>query len=460
MDGPKLFFFPAPATMDIGKKRDADLTAPTPQNTPQTNAPIQRERLTRPTVSTIGEEDEGASGMAAAALPNAALTGMIQDRLSSLVGQSSGYIEALPEEVRRRVEGLKGLNVQHQKLEAQFQREILALEKRFAKLYAPIYDRRKQIVLGEVEPTAHEVEEGEATDKLDDDDDEDDDEEGDGDDGVDQSRKSLANMSIRTDAPKGIAEFWLTALKNHVALSELITERDEGALRHLIDVRLRYLDSASEDGAGSSSSAAGVPAPGQVQQGFQLDFSFDADKNEYFKNPVLTKTYFYQDQVGFTGDLVYDHAEGTSIDWTSPENNLTHRLETKKQRNKNTNETRTVKRLVPTDSFFNFFSPPKPPRDDDEDEADEDELDSLEERLELDYQIGEDLKDRIIPHAIDFFTGKALQYENPDEWDDDDAFDDYDDDDDEDGDDDDVRAQAVGGNASAERQNPQECKQQ
>ena len=119
-----------------------------------------------------------------------------------------------------------------------------------------------------------------------------------------------------------------------------------------------------------------------------------------------------------------------------------------------------MKRLVPTDSFFNFFSPPKPPRDDDEDEADEDELDSLEERLELDYQIGEDLKDRIIPHAIDFFTGKALQYENPDEWDDDDAFDDYDDDDDEDGDDDDVRAQAVGGNASAERQNPQECKQQ
>ena len=32
---------------------------------------------------------------------------------------------------------------------------------------------------------------------------------------------------------------------------------------------------------------------------------------------------------------------------------------------------------------------------------------SLEERLELDYQIGEDLKDRIVPHAVDYFTGKG-----------------------------------------------------
>lgn len=438
--------------MDIGRKRDADLMAPTPQNTPQTNTTIQRERLARPTVGTIGEEEENVDkaggaprasdaaateAAAAAALPNAALTGLIQQRLSTLVGQSSGYVESLPKEVRRRVEGLKGVNVEHQKLEAQFQYEVLALEKKFAKLYAPLYDRRKQIVLGDVEPTAQEVERGEAVDK-DDEDDEDDEDEDEEDEDEAPAPKSLANISISTDAPKGIPEFWLTALKNHVALSELINERDEGALRHLTDVRLHYLDSGS-DGASD-----------KAQQGFRLDFSFDTAHNEFFSNAVLTKTYFYQDQVGFSGDLVYDHAEGTSIDWKSPETNLTHRLETKKQRNKNTNETRTVKRLVPTDSFFNFFAPPKPPRDDDDD-ADDDELDSLEERLELDYQIGEDLKDRIIPHAIDFFTGKALQYENPEEWaDEDELLDDVDDEDDDDDDND----------APAQRPEPQECKQQ
>jgi len=47
----------------------------------------------------------------------------------------------------------------------------------------------------------------------------------------------------------------------------------------------------------------------------------------------------------------------------------------------------------------------------------------LDERLELDYQIGEDLKDRIIPHSILYFTGEATAYEMDDE-DFDDEFDD------------------------------------
>ena len=31
--------------------------------------------------------------------------------------------------------------------------------------------------------------------------------------------------------------------------------------------------------------------------------------------------------------------------------------------------------------------------------------------MEADYEIGEEFKNKIIPHAIDWFTGKALQYE-------------------------------------------------
>ena len=41
---------------------------------------------------------------------------------------------------------------------------------------------------------------------------------------------------------------------------------------------------------------------------------------------------------------------------------------------------------MPTESFFNFFSPPQPPVDDDESVASD-----IEERLELDYQLGEDI---------------------------------------------------------------------
>jgi hypothetical protein len=62
-----------------------------------------------------------------------------------------------------------------------------------------------------------------------------------------------------------------------------------------------------------------------------------------------------------------------------------------------TNKTRIVKKVVPTDSFFNFFSPPSPPSMEalEAGDIDEDELEALDERLELDYQVGEDIKERV-----------------------------------------------------------------
>jgi len=65
--------------------------------------------------------------------------------------------------------------------------------------------------------------------------------------------------------------------------------------------------------------------------------------------------------------------------------------------------------------------------------VDEDELEELDARLETDYQIGEDFKEKIIPRAVDYFTGKALKYEEDYEEEDDDLDDEdeLDDDDDE-----------------------------
>lgn len=88
-----------------------------------------------------------------------------------------------------------------------------------------------------------------------------------------------------------------------------------------------------------------------------------------------------------------------------------------------TKQTRIVKKTVPTESFFNFFSPPKAPSDEDDDAASD-----IEERLELDYQLGEDIKEKLIPRAIDWFTGEALAYEEIDE----DDLGEFDDEDDED----------------------------
>lgn len=57
-----------------------------------------------------------------------------------------------------------------------------------------------------------------------------------------------------------------------------------------------------------------------------------------------------------------------------------------------TGQTRIIKKVVPSESFFTFFSPPS--LDDDEEDED-DEGEDVEARLELDYQIGEDLKERV-----------------------------------------------------------------
>ena len=93
-----------------------------------------------------------------------------------------------------------------------------------------------------------------------------------------------------------------------------------------------------------------------------------------------------------------------------------------------TKQTRVVKKTVPTESFFNFFNPPKAPKEEDSIASEDD----ISDRLELDYTIGEDIKEKLIPHAVSWFTGEALQFE---ELDDEDELDEEEDEDDEDDDD-------------------------
>jgi nucleosome assembly protein 1-like 1 len=345
---------------------------------------------------------------------NPQLVSMIQGRLGSLIGRSSGYIESLPTPVRRRVDGLRGIQQQHSKLEAEFQEEVLQLEKKYFAKFTPLYEKRAAIVNGKAEPTEEEIKAGEENN-------EDEEPQAEG----EASASSPDKQAATSENVTGIPEFWLSAMKNQITLAEMITDRDEAALKHLVDVRMEYLD----------------------KPGFRLIFEFAP--NEFFSNKTITKTYYYQNESGYGGDFIYDHAEGDKIEWL-PGKDLTVRVEAKKQRNKSkisipmtikhiltsrtdTKQTRIVKKSVPTESFFNFFSPPKPPADEGEDEEDDDAASDIEERLELDYQLGEDIKEKLIPRAVDWFTGEALAYEELDE--DDLDGEDFDDDDDEDDDD-------------------------
>ena len=217
---------------------------------------------------------------------------MMQNKLSSLVGKSSGYVESLPAPVRRRVTGLKGIQKDHAKLEAEFQEEVLQLEKKYFAKFTPLYQKRAKIVNGASEPTEEEVDAG-----KDDEEDE------------NAEKDESPEETTSTEPAKGIPEFWLSAMKNQISLAELITDRDEEALKSLTDIRMEYLD----------------------RPGFKLIFEFAP--NDLFTNKTISKTYFYREENGYGGDFIYDHAEGDKIEWKAGKD-LTVRVESKKQRNK------------------------------------------------------------------------------------------------------------------------------
>lgn len=176
---------------------------------------------------------------------------------------------------------------------------ILTIGPQYLELTKPLYERRNAIVSGKAAATAEEIEAG-----------------------TDYSIKDDPKYEpLPKDTPPSataIPQFWLTALRNHIGLSELITDRDENALEHLIDIRYEYLDDSAD------SEHEGKP-------GFKLIFTFSP--NEFFDNEVLTKTYIYQQEVGYTGDFIYDRAIGTEIKWKE-DKDLTKEFEIKKQRNK------------------------------------------------------------------------------------------------------------------------------
>lgn len=275
---------------------------------------------------------------------------MLQGKLGNLVG------EPLPAAVQRRINGLKFLQSKHTELEGKFQEEVLALEKKYLELYRPYYNKRAEVVAGKYEPTEEEVAIGAKVDE-------------DSEDEQEPAAEKIEEDKEDEENVTGIPEFWLTALKTHPQIGETISEEDCDALKHLVDIRMTYLE----------------------KPGFRIEFEFS--ENDYFTDKVLTKTYHYQDNVS-GGDYVYDFAEGCKINWKEGKD-LTVTVETKKQRHKGTNKTRVVKRTVPAETFFNFFNPPTIPEEDAE--LDEEEAEGLDAKLEADYEMGKDFNCAEVP---------------------------------------------------------------
>jgi len=312
----------------------------------------------------------------------------------SLVGQSSSYFESLPKQVQERIKALKFLHSQRLKLEKDFNKELQELEKKYDSLYQPLIDRRHDIVGGVVEPKPEElVEEKKEEDVKK------------AEDKKEEGEQKVEPTKVEQDV-KGVPEFWLLALKHHEDFSAMITEADEAALKHLTDIRV---GSATEHSPDS----------------FTLEFYFS--ENEFFDNAVIKKTYVLKENSA-DGEMMYDHVDSTDINW-KPNKNLTVKKVTKQQKKKGGRgrggkqakggPTQTITVEEPTESFFYFFKPESAyavygggMEMEDEDEMDDG---GLGDYLELDYELGLELKEKIIPHAVMFYTGENAAFDDEDE---------------------------------------------
>ncbi|XP_033062388.1 nucleosome assembly protein 1-like 4 isoform X5 [Trachypithecus francoisi] len=194
-------------------------------------------------------------------MQNPRVLAALQERLDNVPHTPSSYIETLPKAVKRRINALKQLQVRCAHIEAKFYEEVHDLERKYAALYQPLFDKRREFITGDVEPTDAESEwhsENEEEEKL----------------AGDMKNKVVITEKEAATAeepnPKGIPEFWFTIFRNVDMLSELVQEYDEPILKHLQDIKVKFSD------------------PGQPMS-FVLEFHFEP--NDYFTNSVLTKTY-------------------------------------------------------------------------------------------------------------------------------------------------------------------------
>jgi len=333
-------------------------------------------------------------------------------------------VESLPLEVKNRVKALKKIQVAVTKIETEFYAEMHALECKYLPKYQPYFEKRLEIISGKYEPTEDECDfvggsdsEGEVADQV--------------------AGIKLEGEKKESSGEKvpGIPDFWLTIFRNVEMLAEITEPADEPILKHLKDIKVRM---------------------NTEPMGFTLEFHFEP--NEYFTNEVLIKTYEMKCELEEDNPFSFEGPEivkctGCQIDWKKGKN-VTVKMIRKKQKHKQKGNIRTVNQPVDVDSFFNFFNPPKVP-DDPENELDEE----TQMRLTNDFEIGQYIRERIVPRAVLYFTGEALE-------------DDYEEEEEEEGEeeDDEEEEEGEGGNTGQNRsrrvmrkgdaQKNAECKQQ
>ena len=280
----------------------------------------------------------------------------------------------LPAEVLKRVKALKNLQFGNLKHEVEYYHEVHKLDLKYKKLYDENNEKRKQIYLGNYEPTEKECEWKDE-----------------GDDIVGEIKK-LEIEDKKEGNIKGIPNFWLTVFQNanESLLNGMFEKIDESIFKHLEDVTIS------------------LP---EKNTGYIINFHFSA--NEYFTNTVLTKEYEMKSDIDPEDPLDFDGPEvsqskGCKIDWKAGKNPTVKVIKQKvKQKGKGKGGQKFVTKQEKRESFFNFFTPPKIPEDPKTEVSEE-----TQGFITEDIHVGLCIQEKLVPRAVLYFTGEAVEDES------------------------------------------------
>jgi len=348
--------------------------------------------------------------------------GLSEDQIPDMMDGEDDDMTPLPAVIIARIEALRMNQDKRNQIEEKYREERRALDMKYRQLYSPLYSERADIVTGRVK--------AEGEDKA---------EEADEQNGVTEGKDMV-----------GVPQFWLNAFSAHPMIEDMITDNDREALDYLVDLKCED----NED-----------------LKGFRLKFQFKP--NPFFDNSELVKSYDIPNMVD-GGEPVLENVKGTEIRWKDGKN-LCERTVTKKlrQKGKKGGPTKTVTKQEPCESFFQFFVPPDLPTEGTELTEEMEEV--LMQQIDADFEMGMIFKDKMVPHAVLWYTGEAIEDEEDSDYDpeeEDSEEDSEDEDEDSEGDDDDEEEDDEEGAAAGKKRSgkskgkgggdekPDDCKNQ
>ncbi|KAH8366513.1 hypothetical protein KR084_000090 [Drosophila pseudotakahashii] len=279
-------------------------------------------------------------------------------------------IGQMPESVQNRLRALKQNQLQQVRISEQFFREVYELERRFYGQSCALFDARRDILDGLVEPPLQTESSWPHDDSLH---------------PLDfEHNEELRQLRLKwlpasPDPVCGVPRFWLTVFQNVPLLSELVQDHDEPLLECLADVRLAY-----------------------DQDSYTVSFQFRPNGYLHDSSLLLTKRYFLQHSADPEYPFLFEgpeivRCEGCHIHWRDG-SNLT--LQTVESRRRNRGG-RSCTKVMPRESFFRFFAPPQAL-----------DLSLADEKTKLilgnDFEVGFLLRTQIVPKAVLFYTGDLV----------------------------------------------------